>query len=229
MLGPDLQCWFVIPAFREQAVIGAVVRDVLATGCPVVVVDDGSPDSTALEALAAGAYVVRHPINLGQGAALETGLRYAISRGAETIVTFDADGQHRTSDAMAMLAELHERGLEIVFGSRFLGVPPKGLSWSRRVTLRLAVMFTRVTTGLRVTDAHCGLRVMTRACAERLQITQNRMAHASEIPAQVSRLGLPYAEYPVEVLYSEYSKAKGQRSINGVVILLDLLMGRSRS
>lgn len=225
----EFRSWFVVPAFREEAVIGEVVREVLAAGYPVIVVDDGSPDETGSTALRAGAHVVRHPINLGQGAAIETGLQYAIAQGADVIVTFDADGQHQVDDATAMITELRKQDLEIIFGSRFLGIAPQGLTWSRRVTLKMAVLFTRITTGLRVTDAHCGLRAMTRDCAERLHITQNRMAHASEIPARVRRLGFRYAEHPVHVVYSDYSKAKGQRSINGIVILLDLLMGRSRS
>ena len=222
---PDTRrTWVVVPAFREAAVIRRTVAGLRAHFHQVVVVDDGSPDATGAEALAGGAVVVTHAVNLGQGAALQTGIDYALSRGAEFIATFDADGQHRVADLLGMLATLQGESLDIVLGSRFAGQAP-GLSPLRRLVLKAAVLFTNLTTGVRLTDAHNGLRVMTAEAARRIQLRHDQMAHASELVAQVGRLGLHYREVPVTITYSDYSMHKGQRLSNGFRILSDLLSG----
>ena len=123
-----------------------------------------------------------------------------------------------------MLAALQTGSYDIVLGSRFLG-HAEGLPFARRVVLKAAVLFTNLTTGLQLTDAHNGLRVMTASAARRLHILQDGMAHASELIEQVGRLGLRYAEMPVTITYSEYSMAKGQRVTNSFLILRDLLAG----
>jgi polyprenyl-phospho-N-acetylgalactosaminyl synthase len=216
--------WVVVPAFEEAAVIGPVIRQIRAM-CPhVVVVDDGSTDATGQEALSAGAVVVRHVLNLGQGASVQTGIEYALSRGAAYIATFDADGQHHVEDMLQMLGVLRERDLDVVLGSRFLG-HAEGMSAGRRVVLRAAVALTNVTTGVKLTDAHNGLRVMTADAARRVRIVQDQMAHASEFVAQIARLGLRLAEVPVTITYTDYSVRKGQRVTGSVRILSDLIIG----
>ena len=115
---------------------------------------------------------------------------------------------------------------DIVCGSRFLGLESVAMPPSRRATLRLAALFTRLSCGVPVTDAHNGLRALSRKAASRLRITQNRMAHASEIIAQVRTNRLRYKEYPVQIIYTDYSMAKGQKISNAVNILIDLLFGR---
>jgi polyprenyl-phospho-N-acetylgalactosaminyl synthase len=218
---PDsMPIWVVIAAYNEASVIARVVGDVTRRGYHVVVVDDGSADGTAEYASAASA-VVRHPFNLGQGAALQTGIDYALQQGAEVIVTFDADGQHRAADIERLVAALREARADFALGSRFLG-HSIGLPPARRLLLRAATTFTQFTTGLRLTDTHNGLRAMTRRGAERIRLRQNRMAHASEILAQIAVSGLPYVEVPVRIEYTAYSLAKGQRFNDALVILLDL-------
>lgn len=216
--------WVVVPALNEAPVIRDSVRALRQAFANVVVVDDGSEDGTGDEALAAGAVVVRHPINLGQGATIQTGIEYALSRGAEAIATFDADGQHRVEDLRKMLHVLREEKPDIVLGSRFLG-RAEGISRLRRAVLRAAVVVTNVTTGVRLTDTHNGLRVMSAAAARRLRIRQDGMAHASELVTQIGRLGLEVREVPVTITYSEYSIGKGQRMSNSFRIVLDLLTG----
>lgn len=215
--------WVVIPLFNEAAVIGEVVRDVRRGFANVVCVDDGSTDGSGDLARVAGAKVVRHPINLGQGAALQTGIEYALSRpGAAFVVTFDADGQHQVADALDMLERAREENLAAVFGSRFLNDTVEA-GFVRRVILKLAVWFTRQSTGMRLTDAHNGLRVVRADAARRIRLRQDGMAHASEIVLHIGRTGLPWAEHPVHVLYTDYSRGKGQSSLNSVNILVDLL------
>jgi polyprenyl-phospho-N-acetylgalactosaminyl synthase len=215
--------WVVVPLYNEAEVIGDVVKDVRAAFPQVVCVDDGSRDDSADVAEGAGAVVVRHPVNLGQGAALQTGLEYArIDPGMRFVVTFDADGQHRVEDAVAMVGRLRAGEADVVFGSRFLDgrTAPGRL---RKVVLKSAAAYTNFTTGVHLTDAHNGLRAFNRAVAERLDLRQNRMAHASEIVSQVGRAGFHYVEHPVHILYTDYSRSKGQSLLNSVNILAEML------
>ncbi len=218
--------WFVIAAFNEASAIKTVVSPIVEAGYSVVVVDDYSRDDTSPVARSAGATVVRHPVNLGQGAALQTGIRFALRKKARVLVTFDADGQHRLLDAEMMVRVLQVKGLDVVLGSRFLGVRSETMPSRKAALLKLAALFTRFTTGVRVTDAHNGLRALTSDAASRLSIRQNRMAHASEIISQIAKLKFRYAEVPVEVLYSDYSKAKGQKMSNSLSIVIELFLGR---
>ncbi len=212
----------MVPVYNEAAVVAQVISDAIKTFPNIVCVDDGSSDSSAREASSGGAVVVRHPINLGQGAALQTGIEFALAQpGADYFVTFDSDGQHRVEDALAMVKRLDSEPLDVIIGSRFLDGRTR-LSALKRFVLKLAVVFERLSTGLRLTDAHNGLRAFNRHAASSIQIEQNRMAHASEIPAQIARHRLRYAEQPVHVVYTEYSKAKGQSVWNSINILSDL-------
>jgi len=215
--------WLVVPLYNEGEVIRQVVTDARRTFPRIVCVDDCSVDSSGVDAAAAGAVVVTHPINLGQGAALQTGIEYAL-RQPETryLVTFDADGQHRVEDAAAMVDLLRADAADVVFGSRFLdGRTEPGLL--KKLVLKAAITFSNATTGVRLTDTHNGLRAFTRAAAAALSIKQNRMAHASEIIEQVGKRGLRYVEHPVHILYTDYSRKKGQSLLNSVNILTELL------
>jgi polyprenyl-phospho-N-acetylgalactosaminyl synthase len=216
--------WFVIAAYNEERVIADTLSGVRAAYPHVVVVDDGSRDRTAEIARGAGACVVRHPLNLGQGAALQTGIRYALRRGASHVVTFDADGQHDVTDVAAMLQAMREHGADVVLGSRFLG-RTSGMPASRRVLLKIAVLFTALTAGVRLTDAHNGLRLLTADAASRLRITQNGMAHASELVEQIGRAHFKYVEVPVHIRYTDYSLEKGQRSSHAFRILGEIISG----
>jgi glycosyltransferase involved in cell wall biosynthesis len=215
----------VIAAYNEGAAIGPVVAQVRPHCGWVVVVDDGSLDETGEVGLASGAHTLRHPINLGQGAALQTGIDYALRLGAEYIVTFDADGQHAPEEIIPMVEHLLRTQSEIVLGSRFLG-RTVNMPRSKAVTLWLAVWFTRVTTGLKLTDTHNGFRALCAGAARKLRIRQNRMAHASEILDQIARLKLRYAEFPVTITYTSYSVAKGQRVLHSFAIVKDQLMDK---
>lgn len=213
--------WVVIPAYNEAMVISQVVADLVRQNYTIVVVDDGSSDGTGIRAGKAGACVVTHPMNLGQGAALQTGIRFALIHGARYIVTFDADGQHRPSDVGRLLGALAAHGVDYVLGSRFLD-GPVAMPASRQFLLRAATLFTRLTSGMRVTDTHNGLRAMTGRGAKHISLRQNRMAHASELLHQIAQSGLGYVEVPVTIDYSSYSLAKGQRLADSLRILLDL-------
>jgi glycosyltransferase involved in cell wall biosynthesis len=219
---PSSSVWVICPAFNEARTIGAVLRELDRQGYNVVVVDDGSSDDTRNIAAQLATAVVPHPINLGQGAALKTGIDYALSRGAEFLVTFDTDGQHRASDIARLTDALVTRNADFALGSRFLGPAKQSAPPLRRLLLRAATLFTRLTTGLRLTDTHNGLRAFTRRGATALKLRQDRMAHASEILEEIARSRLPYVEVPVTIDYTDYSLAKGQRASDMILILLDL-------
>ena len=218
------QIWVVIAAYNEESVIARVIADIKREGYHVVVVDDGSRDATASAVLAAGGMLVRHPINLGQGAALQTGISFALGEGADVIVTFDGDGQHRPRDIAVLTAALAANNADFALGSRFLG-RTVDQPLSRRILLKAATLFTRLT-AMKVTDTHNGLRAMTRMGAACINLRQNRMAHASEILNQIAASGLRYVEAPVTIEYSAYSLAKGQRLSDALTILVDLFARR---
>ena len=217
--------WIVIPAFNEGSVIKNTIASVGAWLPNVVVVDDGSSDDTAGQAKRTAAHVVRHPINLGQGAALETGVRYALKEGADYIVTFDADGQHVPADIDVLVRAARDQDADVVLGSRFMG-QTLNMPMSRRWLLRLATAYTRFTTGLELTDAHNGLRLFTRKAAEQLRIRQNRMAHASEMVEWLASSDLRITEAPVRIIYTDYSLAKGQGLLSSFDVLWDLWSSR---
>lgn len=218
---PGKCIWVVIAAYNEAGVIARVVAEVRRRGYTVLLIDDGSADATAAAAEMVGAVVIRHPVNLGQGAALQTGIEFALHEGADVIVTFDADGQHRVADIDGLIGALAEHDADFALGSRFLGgavnLPP-----ARRLLLKAATWFTRITSGLSLTDTHNGFRAMTRRGARGIRLRQNRMAHASEFLHQVSASRLKYIEVPVTIEYSAYSLAKGQKLGNSLSILIDL-------
>jgi glycosyltransferase involved in cell wall biosynthesis len=222
--GIDQTAWVVIPLYNEATVIASVIDDVKTRFAHVVCVDDGSTDGSGDVARAAGARVLTHPYNLGQGAALQTGISYAREHAdAEYIVTFDADGQHRVIDAVAMVAAAREQDVAIVFGSRFLD-DRTNPGFAKKAVLKTAVWVTNRTTHLKLTDAHNGLRVIRHDAAMQVNLLQERMAHGTEIVLQLGRTHLPWIEFPVEVLYTDYSKAKGQSLLNSINILVDLVV-----
>lgn len=224
---PDVRedLFVVIAAFNEVASIEPVAREVRAMFPNVVVVDDGSTDGTLDVARRSAKYVLRHVINRGQGAALQTGIEFALRHGARFILTFDADGQHRVEDIPAMLEPIWRGECEITLGSRFLG-KAVNIPSTRRNLLRLAVLFTKIVNRVKLTDAHNGLRAFSRRAAETIHITMDRMAHASELIDQIRLSGLPFREVPVEIRYTVYSLAKGQSSRGALRIVWQYLLGR---
>lgn len=226
MISDSREVYFIIPVYNEGEVIKGVIQDVLKF-CPnIVCVDDGSTDNSADEIRTTSAYIVQHPINMGQGAALQTGIEFARKfENADYYVSFDADGQHRLEDVAQMLKVLKKEKMDIVLGSRFLG-KMTGATFTKRWFLMLAIKFSNVTSGLELTDTHNGLRVFNRKVADGIQITMSDMAHASEILEIIRANNYKYVEVPVEIVYTDYSHKKGQSLLNAVNIAFDLLLRR---
>lgn len=212
--------FIVVPAYNEEDTIGRVVRGLFEHGFKhVVVVDDGSGDATADKALQAGAVVVRHKLNLGQGAALQTGDDYVFKMGAEAVVHFDADSQFDPADISPALTEMQKTGVDVIFGSRFLDDRSHIPSFKRYVILPLARWINFFFSGLLLSDGQNGFRILSQKALANIQITHDGMAHNTEIMRLVKQQKLSYRESPVQVFYHEY----GQGFFGGVRIVGDLL------
>jgi glycosyltransferase involved in cell wall biosynthesis len=168
---------------------------------------------------------LRHPINLGQGAALQTGMEYAYENGAEYVVTFDADGQHNFEEIPSLLEPLIAGRADITMGTRFKRAEDIAqIPSSRKIILKGAIAVNGFFTGLWLTDAHNGFRALNRTALSKIKLLENRMAHASEILTQIKNAHLRYEEVPVNIVYTDYSKMKGQSSMNSINILIDLFL-----
>ncbi len=217
----------LIPAYREALVIARTVVPLVATGYRVVVIDDGSPDDTERVLQGLPIDYLRHSINLGTGAARQTGMTYALREGAEYAVHFDADGQHDASEIPKMLEPLIAGRTDVTLGTRFhrkediREIPPV-----RRMVLRGAIFVNLLMTGVKLSDAHNGFRAFNRKAISKIQLTENRMAYASELLTIIRREKLRVEEVPVHIVYTDYSTHKGQRNMNAIHIVIDLILNR---
>ncbi|MBB1579539.1 glycosyltransferase family 2 protein [Candidatus Saccharibacteria bacterium] len=214
----------IIPVYNEGKVIKSVIDKVLKEYKYVVCINDGSSDNSREEILKTKAYFVDHPINMGQGAALQTGVEFARSLPVEYFVTYDADGQHRLEDVREMIRTIKRDKTDFVLGSRFLGKEAVNMPKMKRIILKMAIRFSNITSGVKLTDTHNGLRVFNRKVANSIQITLPDMAHASEILEIIYRNKYTYTEVPVVIEYTDYSRGKGQSIINAVNIAFDTLL-----
>ncbi|EFK55131.1 glycosyltransferase family 2 protein [Corynebacterium genitalium ATCC 33030] len=220
--------WLIVPCYNEGPVINQVLANALQTFPNIVAVNDGSADDSAVQIHAAGAHLVNHPVNLGQGAAIQTGVEYARAQpGARFFVTFDADGQHQVKDVVRMVGRLRSEPVDIIVGTRFAGDQENSqVPLIKRIVLKTVVFLSPRTRKLGLSDAHNGLRAFNAKVAAEMNIRMNGMSHASEIVAMMDERKWRVAEEPVDILYTEYSMSKGQSLVNGVNILADGLVAR---
>lgn len=214
----------LVPAYNEGARIAATIRDALLYSQVVVVIDDCSRDDTAHVAESVGAVVLRHSLNRGQGAALQTGTEYALAHlEPDVLVHFDADGQMRGSEIPDLVAPIVRGEVEVVLGSRFLGKQPENIPWARLAILQAGVVFTALVSGLRITDSQNGFRALSRSAAQVMRITLDGVAHASEILDLVKVTGLKYTERPVTITYSAETLQKSPSNWRAVRIVKDFM------
>ena len=212
-----MKVWVVIPAYNEEQSIGGVLDALQREGWrDIIVVDDGSRDGTAEIARERGAVVLSHPKNMGLGAALRTGLRAALERGADCAVTFDADGQHDPKTVREMVDSLD--GADFVIGvRRFTDIP-----LNKRVGNFILNFVTRLLGGV-LTDSQSGMRALNRRALEAIQIRSNRYEVSSELVVRANRLGLRIKEVPVRCFFTPYSKARGTTIASGLRIFINML------
>ncbi|MFA6304869.1 MAG: glycosyltransferase family 2 protein [Patescibacteria group bacterium] len=213
--------FIVIPCYNEAKLLAKVIVSVLPYGT-VVVVDDGSADQSAIIAKNLGVKVLQHLVNRGMGAALETGDRYAYLQGADIVVHFDADGQHMADEIPKLIRPIIDGKVEVVLGSRFL-LPNNSIPWLKKLfILKPAILFQNLLLGVKLTDAHNGFRALSRVALEKIKITQDEFAHATEIIELIKANNLTYQEVPVTIKYHEF----GQGFLSGFKIIKDLIFSK---
>ncbi len=219
--------YIVLPCYNEVQVISDTIKNLLPYKYNIIVVNDGSSQNSKAAISDLPIIYAEHKMNLGQGAALRTGSDLAMKKGAEVIVHFDSDGQHLASDIAAMIEPLKDNKVDIVIGSRFLTEKDKiAIPKKRRRLLRIARIVNFILTGVKLTDAHNGFRAMNRTAGACMKIRENRMAHASEILILVRKNKLRYTECATHIVYSDYSKQKGQSPFNAINIVIDLILNK---
>ena len=222
----DAHVAIVIPLYNEEMVVGKVLQELREkySKYKIIVIDDCSTDKSYEAACLGGVYMLRHMVNLGQGAALQTGIEFAKKLDCKYIVMFDSDGQHDPDDIAPFVLALDEDKADMVLGSRFLG-KTENMPLRKKYLLKLSRIFTWVTTGIWLSDSHNGLRALNIEKFPNFEITQNRMAHASEIISIIKMLNMRYIEMPCKIRYTQYSLNKGQSMWNSVNIIVDYFLG----
>lgn len=213
----------VIPAYKEETTIADVLTRTRSFVDEMIVVNDGSPDDTARVARAHGAFVVSHIINRGLGAAIGTGFAAAKKRGADVVITLDADGQHDPAE-IPKFVEAVQKGADVVIGSRML--TRTGMPWYRQVANMLGNISTLVLFGAYVTDSQSGFRAFTKNALAKIEIKTNRMEVSSELIAEAKTHGFKIVEVPIKAIYTDYSLSKGQSFFVGIKTLLKLVLRR---
>jgi polyprenyl-phospho-N-acetylgalactosaminyl synthase len=221
----DSDVFVVIPCYNEGEVLGQTVAGLEPYGFTIVVVDDGSSVATRQYLKGRPVKYLRHPSNLGQGAALQTGDDYALLQGAQCIVHFDADGQHDPALISRLIEPICQGKCDVVLGSRFLDINDRRqVPLTKRALLKAGVLVSWLFTGVWLSDTHNGLRALSRAAAQQINLTENGFAHATEILEAIRKAKLRYKEVPVTIRYTEYSQSKGQSVFNSINIVVDLIL-----
>lgn len=211
-----MKIFIVIAAYNEEKSIEKVVSNLKKAGYrDIVVVDDGSKDKTYQVIKRLNIHALHHLVNRGQGASLKTGIDYALKNGADIIVTFDADGQHKVEDIQSMIRPLIKKQCDATIGSRFL--KRTNMPLLRRITLKMGVFIMWLFYGVKMTDAHNGFRALSRDAAKKIEITSDRMEHASQIIEEIHKKKIKYMEIPVTIRYTDYSMNKGHGGVREAV------------
>lgn len=214
----------LLPFYNEGNVLKGVISNLKNKEYFVLGIDDGSTDNSLEVAKSLGIQVLRHPTNLGQGAALQSGIEFArLNPNFKYFVTFDSDGQHKVENIEHVLQPIIEDKADIVFGTRFQDDKTK-FPFIKRIILQLAIKYTKLSTGVPLTDTHNGFRALNRTALNKINLSFSGMTHASEFVEKAGRAELKIKEVPVHILYTKYSKSKGQSIWNAINILTDLFL-----
>ena len=215
-----MNIFVIIPALNEESRIGKVLTGVQKKRFPIVVVDDGSKDKTSRVAKRFTPYVLKHPINLGKGAALKTGCLAAFKLGAEAVIFMDSDGQHKASDLPKFVKGL--KSCNVVFGVRNFGkIPLVRLLGNKLITSIVGLFF-----GIKVQDILCGFKAFTKKAFEKVRWYSSGYGVETEIVALTGKYNLKNCEVPVATLY--YDKFKGLTIEQGMGIMLEIIQFKLR-
>ncbi len=213
----------LLPVYNESKVLKDTIEGLKQYFDSIIAVNDCSSDDSENILTSLDVLCINHPINLGQGAAIDTGFKFIQKKGeAKAVITFDADGQHRPIDAYNLAREIITCDEEIIFGSRFLTSETKIPFFKERI-LRLAIFMTKRFLDLQITDTHNGLKAYKIDAIKKIRIDNYRYAFESEILFEVAKKNISYKEFPVQISYTPYSKSKGQSIFNALVIFEDII------
>lgn len=215
----------IIPAYNEEKTIKSIIEDLKRNGyLNILVVDDGSNDRTFEIANGLNVYVARHLLNRGLGSALATGFEIAKILDFDTIVTYDADGQHDAEDIMNLVEVIQRNEADVAIGSRML--IRKGMPWKRVFYNKIANAITLLIYGFSMSDTQSGLRVLNRKAYNLLNIETSKMECSSEIVYKIKKGGLRFKEVKIKPIYTDYSLSKGQSFSRGIKTLIRLMLSR---
>jgi glycosyltransferase involved in cell wall biosynthesis len=212
-----MKAFVIIPAYNEEKHIEGIITRTLkkVPRDRIIVVDDGSRDATS-EIAERKVTVLKHLVNIGKGAALKTGIEYALSKGAEAFVAMDADGQHRPEDIPRLLSALN--GRDIVFTYReFGGNMPLVKKFGNRFIQGVSALIF----GIRIRDTQCGFRAFTKEAYSKLKWKVSDYSVESEMIARTGKSRLKFAQIQIETTY--HDKYKGVTVIDGIRIFMNML------
>ncbi|MFQ5475055.1 MAG: glycosyltransferase family 2 protein [Candidatus Nanoarchaeia archaeon] len=217
-MGAD-ELYIIIPAYNEEKHLATVLKRVRKYSSRIVVIDDGSKDKTSERAEQIGVTVLKHPINLGKGAALKTGCDYAVQQGAKILIVMDSDGQHEPEDIPRFLEAL--KGKDIVFGSRKKSKNmPAVLKFGNWFLNESAALLFRI----RISDTQSGFRAFTAKAYKKIRWEANNYSMETEMITNVRRNKLKYDEIFIKTIYGD--KYKGTTVVDGMKIFLNMLWWR---
>lgn len=220
----------IVPAYNEAKVLQSVIKHAHVVfgkssyDIDIVVVNDGSKDTTSAEARKGGAIVIDHVINSGAGSATATGLSYAMQLKYNAAATMDADGQHAPEDVLKGFDKLFKDGGDLLIGSRLIDT--KGMSRVKVIGNKGLSFITYLLFGINSTDSQSGLRIYSRKALEELRWTTSGYEFCSEMLWRAHQLKFDIGEYPIQAIYTDYSKGKGQSNWNAINIVKSLLKRR---
>jgi glycosyltransferase involved in cell wall biosynthesis len=216
--------WILVPCFNEGKVVKNTLNELSNFFNNILVVDDGSTDNTYDILCSMDVTIVRHPINLGQGAAIDSGFKYLLREDkSKCVITFDADGQHSIKDAVSFAGEITSCKEDVILGSRFIN-NNSNVPFLKKIALKLATHISNLILGLKLTDTHNGMKAFKIKCLRQINIQIDGYGFESELISKIKSSGISYKEMPTEIIYSDYSMKKGQSLRNGLRIIESLFL-----
>ena len=217
----------ILPAYNEEEKIGEVLKNLPRhikgiSEIEKLVIDDGSTDKTLEIALKSKATVLKHAINRGLGGAIGTGFEYAGNNEVDIVVTFDSDGQHRPQDIEPLIKPILEKKADVVIGSRFIKL--KQMPSDRILINILSNIATFILFGVWTSDSQSGLRAFNKNAISKIEIKTQKMEVSSEIFKEIKRNNLKFTEIPIQAIYTDYSRRKGQKNTNAIPTFYKLFL-----
>ena len=221
--------FLILPTFNEGPVILKVLSDIkkaiksLPVKTTIIVVNDGSTDTTQAKLKTAKVVVLKHRLNRGLGASISTGLKYAKLKKADFAITMDSDGQHDPQDIKTILKPILQKKADVVIGSRMIN-SDNPMPLYRKGFNFISNLVTKLLFGVYSTDSLSGFRGFNQKAINKIKLKTERMEASNELFLQIKKHNLKITEVPITVIYTDYSIKKGQKPGNAFAIIFKLLL-----